>query len=131
MKIVFITGVFDLFHFGHICLFRKAKELGDYLLVGVHTDEAVVNYKYKKPILTEKERLEVVSSCYYVNGAILIPEQTTLTKDFYEEWSIELQVQGDEFDDYSLPKELGIFKLLPECKIFSTTEILKRIKERL
>ena len=44
-KVVFVTGVYDLFHYGHVRFLKEAKKFGDFLLVGVHTDEAVNKYK--------------------------------------------------------------------------------------
>jgi cytidyltransferase-like protein len=112
-KAIFVTGVYDLFHYGHVRFLKKAKELGDFLLVGVHTDEAVNKYKNRETVMKEQERLEVVQACRYVDEAILIPEQGSLDEEFYKVNGIDVQVQGDDFDDYSLPKEMGIFKLIP------------------
>jgi cytidyltransferase-like protein len=129
-KVVFVTGVYDLFHYGHVRFLKKAKEMGTYLLVGVHTDDAVNNYKKRETVMKEQERLEVVQACRYVDEAILIPEQTKLDRGFYEGWYIKLQVQGDDFDDYSLPKELKIFKLVPYTEGISTSQIIKRMTQR-
>ena len=80
--------------------------------------------------MKEHERLEVVEACRYVDQAILIPEQTKLDKGFYEEYQIKLQVQGDDFDDYSLPKELDIFRLVPYTEGVSTSKIIERMTKR-
>jgi len=129
-KVVFVTGVYDLFHYGHVRFLKKAKEMGDFLLVGVHTDEAVNKYKKRETVMKEQERLEVVQACRYVDKAILIPEQKKLDKEFYSANYIELQVQGDDFDDFSLPKELGIFKLIPYVEGISTSRIIERMTKR-
>ena len=52
----------DLFHFGHVNFLKQASEIGDYLIVGIHSDETVQNYK-RPPIITMKERIAVVASC--------------------------------------------------------------------
>jgi len=129
-KVVFVTGVYDLFHYGHVRFLKEAKKFGDFLLVGVHTDEAVNKYKGRETVMKEHERLEVVEACRYVDQAILIPEQTKLDKGFYEEYQIKLQVQGDDFDDYSLPKELDIFRLVPYTEGVSTSKIIERMSKR-
>ncbi len=69
MIIGYTTGVFDLFHIGHLSLLRNAKNMCDKLIVGVTTDE-LVQYKGKKPIVPFSERIEIIRSCKYVDLAI-------------------------------------------------------------
>lgn len=70
MIIGYTTGVFDLFHVGHVRLLRNARTLCDRLIVGVSTDELVMEYKNKKPVISFNERLEVVSSIQHVDVAV-------------------------------------------------------------
>ena len=56
----YTSGVFDLFHIGHLNILRNAKSMCDKLIVGVSTDELLFEYKKKKPIIPFKERLEIV-----------------------------------------------------------------------
>lgn len=69
MLIGYTTGVFDLFHIGHLHLLKNAKSLCDKLIVGVTTDE-LVSYKGKKPIVPFEERIEIVRCCKYVDVAV-------------------------------------------------------------
>ena len=69
MILGYTTGVFDLFHIGHLNLLRNAKGLCDKLIVGVSTDELVA-YKNKKPVIPFCERIEIVRSIKYVDVAI-------------------------------------------------------------
>jgi len=65
----YTAGVYDLFHVGHLNLFKNAKKHCDYLIVGVNTDELVKQYKNKLPVIPFKDRLEIVNSIKYVDVA--------------------------------------------------------------
>ncbi len=77
----YTTGVFDMFHIGHLNILRNAKDLCDYLIVGVSTDELVQQYKGKTPIICFDERIEIVRSIKYVDCAV--PQ---VTMDKMEAW---------------------------------------------
>lgn len=76
-KVGYTTGVFDMFHIGHLNILKKAKEQCDYLIVGVSTDENVQNYKKKKPIIPFEERIAIVSEIKCVDKAV---PQTNMNK---------------------------------------------------
>lgn len=76
-KIGYTTGVYDMFHIGHLNILRRAKELCDYLIVGVTTDDLCYKRKHKYPIISETERLEIIKSIRYVDQAIF---QTNMDK---------------------------------------------------
>ena len=69
MRLGYTSGVFDLFHIGHVNLLRNAHALCDKLVVAVSTDE-LVEYKNKQPVIPFHERIEVVRACRYVDAAI-------------------------------------------------------------
>lgn len=69
-KVGYTTGVFDMFHIGHLNILRRAKEQCDYLIVGVSTDELVQEYKNKTPIIPFEERAEIVQSIDCVDKVI-------------------------------------------------------------
>ena len=69
MIIGYTTGVYDLFHIGHLNLFKNAKGMCDKLIVGVTVDE-LVEYKGKKAMIPFEDRIEIVRSCKYVDSAI-------------------------------------------------------------
>ena len=70
-KIGYTTGVFDMFHIGHLNILKRAKEQCDFLIVGVTTDELCLKRKNKLPIICEKDRVEIVDSIKYVDKVIL------------------------------------------------------------
>ena len=76
-KIGYTTGVFDMFHIGHLNILKRAKEQCDYLIVGVSTDEVVESYKNKKPIIPFEERIAIVGELKCVDEAV---PQTSMNK---------------------------------------------------
>lgn len=76
-KIGYTTGVFDLFHIGHLNVLRNAKAYCDHLIVGVSTDEVVESYKHKKPIIPFAERMAIVGAIKYVDEVV---PQTSMDK---------------------------------------------------
>lgn len=69
-KIGYTTGVFDLFHIGHLNILKRAKEQCEYLIVGVTTDNLSLSQKGKKPIICEEDRMEIVKSIKYVDQVV-------------------------------------------------------------
>ncbi len=80
-KTGYTTGVFDMFHIGHLNIIKRAKEQCEYLIVGVSTDKLVEEYKHKKPIIPFEERFAIVESIKYVDRVV---PQTTMDK--YKAW---------------------------------------------
>tara|TARA_B110000467_G_scaffold55832_1_gene51179 strand:+ start:4244 stop:4624 length:381 start_codon:yes stop_codon:yes gene_type:complete len=119
---VITYGTFDLFHIGHLELLRRAKELGDYLIVGVSNDE-FNHLKGKKCIYPYKERFEIVNAIKYVDK--VIPEYSWKQKraDMLE-FEIDIFTIGDDwkgkFDDL---KDICDVKYLSRTQGISSTEI--------
>jgi len=70
MIIGYTSGVFDLFHIGHLNVLRNAKSMCDHLIVGVSTDELVYEYKKKRPIIPFLERVEILQHISYVDTVV-------------------------------------------------------------
>lgn len=75
MIIGYTTGVFDMFHIGHLNVIRNAKEKCDYLIVGVSTDELVKQDKGKTPVIPYEERFQIVSAIKYVDRVVPQPDK--------------------------------------------------------
>lgn len=134
MTRIYTDVVGDLFHWGHVNLFRQIRTLGDYLIVGVNTDELVESYK-RRPILTLAERVEMVSACRYVDE-VIAGAPAPINADFIAEHKIDLVVRGDDLSPesmhywYGAPIMRGIFKTVPYTSGISTSAIIQRIIDR-
>lgn len=94
-KIGYTTGVFDMFHIGHLNILKKAKEQCDYLIVGVSTDELVQKTKNKTPIIPFDERVEIISAIKYVDK--VVPQ---LNKDkiaAHDLYNFDVMFVGDDW----------------------------------
>ncbi|UOR13790.1 adenylyltransferase/cytidyltransferase family protein [Halobacillus amylolyticus] len=94
-KVGYTTGVFDLFHVGHLNILRKAKEQCDYLIVGVSTDELVQEYKNKQPVISYKDRKEIVSGIKYVDEVV-----AQISRDKLAAWEVlnfDVMFVGDDW----------------------------------
>lgn len=69
-KVGYTTGVFDMFHIGHLNILKRAKEQCEFLIVGVTTDELCLNRKNKTPIINEKDRMAIVEAIRYVDKVV-------------------------------------------------------------
>ncbi len=128
---VYADMVADLFHYGHMEFLKKARSLGDYLLVGIHTDDLVASQK-RRPILTMDERVASVIGCRYADE-VLPDAPWRIDREWIEKHSIDLVVHGDDYSEeqfkeiHSVPIELGILRTVPYTPGVSTTEIIRRI----
>lgn len=95
----YIAGVFDLFHVGHLNMFKRAKEQCDYLIVGVVTDEGVRKYKEVEPFVPYEERMEMVRSCRYVDEVAEIPLNFGGTRDAWKLHHFDCQFSGSDYVD--------------------------------
>ncbi len=94
----YCAGVYDLFHIGHVNLFRRAKERCKYLIVGVLTDELVVHFKKNAPYIPFEERLQMVASCRYVDRAVPVTFETIGKLDAWERYHYDAFFSGDDYE---------------------------------
>lgn len=137
-KVVYVDGAFDLFHTGHIEFFKKARELGDYLLVGIHDDQTVNAIKGGNfPVMNLQERVLGALQCRYVDE-VVIGAPYSVTKDVLEDvYHVSVVVHGasdnqpldiDGKDPYELPRKLGIYREVEHPRLdLTTTNIIERI----
>lgn len=131
MKRVITYGTFDLLHYGHINLLRRAKAMGDYLIVALSTDEFNWNEKQKKCFFTYEERKTLLEAIRYVD--LVIPETCWEQKrtDVYE-YHVDTFVIGDDWvGKFDFLKAEGCEVVyLPRTPEISTTQIKQNLKER-
>lgn len=94
MIIGYTTGVFDLFHIGHLNMLKNAKAMCDKLIVGVTVDELVA-YKHKKAVIPFEERLEIVRNINCVDVAV--PQRTMNKFEAWEKLRFDLMFVGDDW----------------------------------
>lgn len=128
MKRVITYGTFDLLHYGHINLLKRAKELGDYLVVVVSTDEFNWNEKQKKCYFSYEERKAMVEAIRYVD--LVIPETCWNQKRLdVQEYKIDTFVMGDDWKGkFDFLSDLCEVVYLPRTPEISTTKIKQDLK---
>lgn len=94
----YCAGVYDLYHIGHVNIFRRAKELCDYLIVGVVSDEGVREFKHTEPYVPFAERIELVRSCRFVDEAVKIPVYYNWTIEAFEKYHFDCQFSGSDYE---------------------------------
>lgn len=124
MKKVITYGTFDLLHYGHINLLRRARELGDYLIVGLSTDEFNWEQKHKRSYFSYQQRKLLLESIRYVDE--IIPEKSWEQKasDIHK-YQIDVFVIGDDWrGKFDFLKDEGADVIyLPRTPEISTTQI--------
>jgi len=135
-KIGYTTGVFDLFHIGHLNILRESKKRCDFLIVGVSTDEVVIKYKSKKPIIPFDERIAIVAAIKYVDKVVA---QTTMDKmEAWKNLKFDALFHGDDWKGSSLydkyVKEfsnVGVdIVFLPHTEGISSTELAAKLQSK-
>lgn len=129
MKRVITYGTFDLIHYGHINLLKRAKELGDYLVVCLSTDEFNLKEKNKKSYFSYEERKQLLEAIRYVD--LVVPEKGWDQKrsDIHE-YRIDTFVMGDDWEGkFDFLKEEGCEVVyLPRTPEISSSQIKSDLK---
>lgn len=127
MKKVLTYGTFDLFHIGHLNLLKRAKALGDYLIVAVSSDEFNA-IKGKKCAIPDYERMAIVEAIKYVDE--VIPEHNWDQKiEDVKKYDIDVFVMGSDWEGkFDFLKDYCEVVYLPRTQGISTTEIKAGLK---
>lgn len=103
-KIGYTTGVYDMFHIGHLNILKRAKEQCEFLIVGVSTDELVSEYKHKTPIIPYKERVEIVKAIRYVDEVV---PQTSMDKlNAWKKLHFDVMFHGSDWKGSSMYNDI-------------------------
>ena len=132
-KVGYTDGVYDLFHVGHLNMINSAKEQCEYLIVGVHGDDVVEEYKHRRPIINENDRKKIVESIKGVDKAVI-----NRFRDKIKLWELhhfDVVFIGDDWKGTErwinfekVLKEIGVDVVyVPYTKGISTTEIKEKI----
>lgn len=103
-RVGYTTGVFDMFHIGHLNLLRGAKARCDYLIVGVSTDELVESYKSKIPVIPFRERFEIVSELKCVD--MVVPQLSMNKIEAWEKYHYDVLFHGSDWKNSKMYSEL-------------------------
>jgi glycerol-3-phosphate cytidylyltransferase len=131
----YTTGVFDMFHIGHLNILRRAKEQCDYLIVGVSTDECVQSYKHHLPVIPFAQRAAIVEAIKYVDE--VVPQITMDKTAFLQQRHFDVMFHGDEWKGTDLyvgyEKEFSkygaVIKYLPHTDGISSSQLREKIKK--
>ncbi len=132
-KIGYTVGTFDMFHIGHLNLFRQAKEYCDYLIVGVHSDEWVMHCKNRSTVIPYEDRAEIVGAIRYVDEVVKNESRSKL--EALEKYHFDVAFIGDDWKGTEVwnkieaeLKEHGCDTIyVPYTKGISTTQIRQKL----
>ena len=134
-RVVFTAGVWDILHVGHLNLLRRAKDLGDKLIVGVLTDEAAARYK-PRPVMPFEQRLEIIRALRMVDDVVQVDD--TNATPVLQRLSPDILVHGSDIDHKPgweigqtwIREKGGEFVVLPYTEGVSSTGLKTAVRAR-
>ena len=136
-KVGYTTGVFDLFHIGHLNILRQAKEMCEILVVGVSTDELVQEYKNKTPIIPFEERKTIVEAIKYVDK--VVPQENRDKISAFNEHKFDVIFVGDDWKGSKVFEEVDAYMksngasgvcYIPYTQNVSSTNVTEYLKTK-
>lgn len=128
LKKVITFGTFDVFHVGHVNILERAKALGDYLIVGISSDELNFSKKGRNPIYSIAERLKIISSLRFVDE-VFVEESLELKAQYIKDFDADVLVMGDDWKGkFDIYKDICDVVYLERTPSISTTEIIEVVR---
>lgn len=134
-KVGYTTGVFDMFHIGHLNILKNAKEQCEHLIVGISTDENVLSYKHKLPVIPFDQRVAIVAAIRYVDE--VVPQENMDKLEAFDKLHFNVLFHGSDWKGSSMYnevemklKEKGVDVVyLPHTEGISSTLLRKKINK--
>jgi len=124
-------GSFDILHYGHIRLLRRAREMGDELIVGVSSDELNRSKKGRTPVYSEFERMEILRSLRFVDD-VFLEESLEKKREYLLEHKADMLVMGNDwegkFDEFRDICKVHYFERTPSISTTSIIEVVREMK---
>jgi glycerol-3-phosphate cytidylyltransferase len=128
MKRIITFGTFDVFHVGHVNILERAAQYGDFLIVGVSSDELNFSKKGRNPIYSQSDRCRIISSLRFVDE-VFLEESLELKKQYIMEHEANVLIMGDDWEGrFDWVKDVCEVMYLPRTPSISTTEIIEVVK---
>ncbi len=128
MKRILTFGTFDIFHYGHLQILKRAADFADELIVGISSDSLNFSKKGRSPVYTEDERMNIVASLDFVKD-VFLEESLELKREYLLKYDADMLIMGDDwkgkFDEFN---DICEVVYLPRTPNVSTTELIARIK---
>jgi glycerol-3-phosphate cytidylyltransferase len=130
---VYTSGTFDLFHIGHLNVIRRSRAFGDFLVVGVSTDELVASYKRSKPIIPYEDRAEIIRALQGVD--LVVKQEELFSPKLMSELKIDVMTIGDDWNgkhhaglEWARAHPHIRLEFLPYTQSVSTTKIKAQVR---
>lgn len=133
-KIGYVPGVYDLFHVGHLNLIKRAKEVSEHLIVGVLSDELVMHFKGKYPVIPLEQRMEIVGALKDVDEVIEVNFSNTVKMDAWKQLRYDAYFSGSDHghewdEERRALQEVGSdIVFFPYTESVSSTMLKKQLK---
>ena len=134
MTVIYVDMCGDIFHYGHVRFLEKAKQLGDILLVGIHSDKTIESYK-RTPIFTMEERIEIVKANKWVTK-VIEDAPLYITEEYIKKHNIDIiaipsnRTQEEIQKMCIIPYNKNMLRFIDYTEEISTTKIIERIVNR-